>query len=265
MSGVLNYGIGLTEHGRVTCPSCHPRSEFDTLTTDRFLALRCRGCGLGIESYVRVQQGAYDPDRYAGARDQGAGREASLRWHHDTAVARDRLAQLSGVIPKPGPTLGPVEWVDVGCGAGALLNVAAVAGYATMGVDVRPSRDAVAHRVLGSSEWLQPYGRDPHPAVVSMFDSLEHVTDPALYVHAAARGTEAKGSALVVEAPDLDAADDFTVWKHRRISEQFTEHIWHFSERSLRALVARYAPDLTHTRTARPVAGRVQMVWRRMS
>jgi hypothetical protein len=93
---------------------------------------------------------------------------------------------------------------------------------------------------------------------------LEHALDPTALLRAAARTFTPVDSSsfLVIEVPDLDSAEDFVNWKHRRVSDSFTEHVWHFCETALTKMVARYVPGTRLVHTARPVHGKLQMVWR---
>jgi SAM-dependent methyltransferase len=105
--------------------------------------------------------------------------------------------------------------------------------------------------------------RAPHPTdVVSFHDVLEHLFDPVGTLRTAARALRPNGL-VVVEVPDLDQADDFRSWKHRRIGEGFTEHVWHFTAKALAGIQARHLPHFTLTKTDVPVAGKLRVVWRK--
>lgn len=256
----MSASVDYVRNGLVVCPTgCG--APFRELVGDPFPAVRCKKCGLGIEKYVALNPKAYEFDTYSAARDAGTGANAWLRWHHDVAVATLRLEQLAPYLPVRNDRDAAV-WVDVGCASGAFLTAAARAGWGGIGIDVAP---------IDMPFWTMPFdkwvcdrdGLDGHGTrVVSFFDSLEHMPDPTIAIRTAARDLAAPGSVLVIEAPDLDAAADFATWKHRRINHMFTEHIWHFSESSLTAMVNRYAPKLEPVAVRRPIEGRLQVVWR---
>lgn len=264
-------------YDRVVCPVCDG-TEFDELATAP-RAVRCRACGLGIEARVRLPINAYRPDVYDAARDRGTGQDRWARFHHDSAVAADRLDQLKPLLPKtPVAATGrPLVWVDVGCNSGAFLVVARRRGWEVVGVEADPAAaaqvgPAVGVQVLTPDVWAayarQPAGTKTHPAppkpfAVSLWDVLEHLLDPVHAFVTAAAALE-PGGLLVLDVPDLDQAGDLATWKHRRVTETFTEHLYHFSRASLEALASRFTPDLRPVRFTTPVPGKLQAVFRKI-
>lgn len=248
-------------HDRLICPICDGTAFDELAPTSGYPAGRCRGCGLGIEerlskdparAYARA---AYDPHR-----DANAGSDRWQRFHHDSAVAADRLAQLRAVLPRDP---GGRRWVDVGCNNGAFLVAARRAGWSPVGVEADPEDAREVAALLGVPVLAYPVwaaAPSPNADAVSLFDVLEHVLDPVGTFVAAARSLR-PGGVLVVECPDLGARTTVVDWKHRRITKEFTEHIWHFSERSLSVLAARYAPTLRLVHVARPVEDKIQVAW----
>ncbi|HUR56048.1 MAG TPA: methyltransferase domain-containing protein, partial [Gemmataceae bacterium] len=174
----------------------------------------------------------------------------------------DRLQQLAGVLPAPG------YWVDVGCSNGAMLALLRRRGWVVTGVEADPAACAEVTSLTGLSvipfsQWQPLAASRLEATATSLYDVLEHCVDPVGVLKAASRSLRPDG-VLIVEVPDFDTApDDFKTWKHRRVARSFTEHVWHFSERSLDCLRARHLSDLVPARVARPVAGRLQVVWRK--
>jgi SAM-dependent methyltransferase len=246
-------------NGLLVCPTCEA-ADFEALSNSPvFPAVRCATCGLGIERRLAVPGNAYDGAAYAAARDNGSGGDAWLRWHHDVAVGTARVSQLRASVPRPDKNR--VRWTDVGCGAGAFLAAAGRAGYTGLGVEVDPATVTAPVRVLSYRDWVS---RDPvFSDVVSFFDVLEHLPDPTAAVRTAEACLVHSGDALVVEVPDLGACDDFDAWPHRRITDRFTEHVYHFTTGALKAMVKRYAPRLDFVAASAPVPGKIQAVWRR--
>lgn len=247
---------------RVVCPICDG-TDFSDLSGDGgYAAYRCKRCSLGVEQRLSknpaqaYKRQIYDeqPIRNDDASDRW------LRYHHDSAVAVDRLRQLVALLPRNPQANGPQLWVDVGCANGATLTAVRRAGWTPLGVEADPHTAAETAGVLGVpvlsyAAWmLQP---PQNAAIVSFFDSLEHMLDPVGALLTASRSLR-PGGVLIIEAPDLGDRTTVRDWKHRRIGADFTEHIWHFSEMSLRAMVQRYTPELQPTHIARPIADRIQ-------
>jgi SAM-dependent methyltransferase len=262
---------------RVVCPVCDGE-EFDPLTDQPPAAGRCRGCGLGIEYVLSTDPMAgYARGRYDALRDAGCGVPTWARFHHDTAVAVDRLRQLTPHLPAA-PAGG--RWIDVGCGNGAMLALLRRRGWRPYGVeaDLGSAHELQAVHgfpVIPYGTWLAAAdaergdkdGLRKVAAVVSFFDTLEHLLDPVAAVRTARSFTQ-PGGLIVVEAPDLDGVppQEFDAWKHRRknrdageAGQTFTEHVWHFCERSVTTLLRRHY-RATAVRVSRPVPGRFQAV-----
>lgn len=257
----------------ITCPVCESETEFEPLAGGPHRAVRCRSCSLGIElSLSRNPAGAYARPVYDLARNDKAGLSRWARFHHDSAVAQLRLAQLSPVLPRPQPGAARPVWVDVGCGNGAHLAAARRRGWAVVGVEAdaeaaRELSELLAVPALAYGQWAATANNAPPAAdAVSFFDVLEHLLDPVGTLQLAARSLR-PGGVLVVEAPDLDSTtpEDFAAgkWRHRRVTTDFTEHVWHFSRRSLATLAARHLPGLEEVRSASPVPTKLQLAWRR--
>lgn len=263
----------------LACPVCEG-FELDALddgSESGLPAYRCRGCGLGIEHALRLPQGAYAATDYDRLRSHGAGSDRWARYHHDAAVAVKRFEQLKAFLPREprGPSGRPLRWVDVGCNSGAFLVVARRRGWNVVGVEAdetaaRQTSLITGVQVVTPDYWaatVAQFEADPkfaeaRPFVLSFWDVLEHLIDPVEAFRVAARALQ-PGGLLVVEAPDLDQAEDFKAWHHRRITTHFTEHLWHFSPGSLDALARRYTPELARVHSASPVAGRLQMAWQK--
>lgn len=249
------------------CPVCDGPPVDPAVLDTAPLAVRCSGCGLGIEADLRLSPTAYARAEYDRHRNAGQGGNRWARFHHDSAVAACRFDQLAGVLPdRPGRV-----WVDVGCGAGAHLAAARRRGWTAAGVEADPDTAAEVTAVLGVpvfpyGAWVTTAAAGPAAVdVVSFFDSLEHLLDPVGALVAAAAAVR-PGGLVVVEAPDLAAVRpaDFPRWKHRRNAE-FTEHVWHFSVDTVAAAVRRYLPGFEPVHAAAPVRDRFQVAYRRVS
>lgn len=251
------------------CPVCSNRTDFITIAGPPgadMEAIRCGQCGLGIETWLRLDPKAYSSETYDAVRNHGAGGDRWAKFHHDSAVASIRIEQLkdaiSGYLPE-------AVWVDVGCGNGAMPAELRRRGWSVVGVEpdedtCRSLGNLLGIQALPYASWLAVSTMSPQAAtVVSFFDSLEHMLDPVGTLIVASKSV-VPGGVIIIELPDLDVGvDDFRNWKHRRISESFTEHIWHFCEGTLFRLVRDRLHDFDILRVSRPVKGRLQAVIKR--
>lgn len=162
-----------------------------------------------------------------------------------TVVAGEIERRLVRVRPPPARVL------DVGCGNGEFLALAAAAGYAAQGIDVSPTSSelcrskglsAVAGDFL-SHDFGSRFG------LVTMWDVMEHLREPAAFVTRAYSLLEETG-VLVLKIPSKGALN-FRILRTfpRRggVLLGAPNHIQFFSRRSLARLLGR--------------AGFVEMMW----
>lgn len=176
--------------GRILTPVLYSRGgggpSWTVTSTDRDFGriVECRGCGLRFrdprelhEVLMAGYQAMEDP-RYA---------EQSYA----------RLKNFQGALTRMMAVIPPSRWgslLDVGCATGVFLDVAAAAGWPVIGVD--PSRWAVkaaqakGHQIHEGT--LADYA-GPKIRVVTMWDALEHFSDPLSELRRARRVTENGG------------------------------------------------------------------------
>ncbi len=135
---------------------------------------------------------------------------------------------------------GPVgRLLEIGCGPGYFLREAACAGIAhPVGVDVNPWAVEEARRLgldvfLGSLDVL-PRG-DTFDAAV-MLDALEHVVDPTAFL-TSLRARLAPNGRLFVMTPNIRSLLA-RISGPRWVSLKVPEHVYYYSPRSLRRLLA---------------------------
>ncbi|MEX1018676.1 MAG: class I SAM-dependent methyltransferase, partial [Litorilinea sp.] len=120
--------------------------------------------------------------------------------------------------------------LDVGCGTGALLHVAAARGLDVLGVDLSPV--ALTHAraryeldtrlLLGSGEDL-PCADAGFDYVVNL-GSLEHFLDPALAVQEMARVLKPGGKAALLVPNSHHLRALYNVWKYGDIISDLQEY-----------------------------------------
>lgn len=156
---------------------------------------RCGACGLvwvwpRPDDVLAANASVYDGARVADDR------------RDERARARQR-AWLRGLRLGPGARL-----LDVGCGAGALLEVARAAGLDAVGVDAAPDRAAEARARSGAV--VHAGTLETLPAELGRFDVIrmnqlvEHVPSPRALL-LAARERLAPGGALYLATPNVDS------------------------------------------------------------
>lgn len=115
-------------------------------------------------------------------------------------------------------------WLDVGCGSGALLMVAAEYGFEPFGLDLRPSVVS-ALRALSIGAATSTIEQSPEVpfGVVSMADVLEHMPFPAQALEAA-RARLSDSGLLFVSCP----AAESPMWRLLGAENPYWNEIEHF-------------------------------------
>lgn len=266
---------------RLYCPVCsnNDLKNFRLLRdlTDQPYAAVCNDCGLCMECKLTPDPiNVYRAENYDKSRNKGAGGSRWTRFHHDCAVAKDRIEQLKRVLPTDFTLDDIGAWNDIGCSNGAVgVVLQGVLPHVSFhGVEADEKSADEVRALTGLTVSNRGSTTDYKGLViVSMYDVLEHVLNPLDMVSRAVHTCRASsvGGLIIIECPDYDdvAGSDaeFYTWKHRRVTDEVTEHIWHFSEASLERLRLRLN-DVHSTATVSPVSysrnikGRLQAVWR---
>lgn len=215
-----------------TCAACG-RSELSIISfATRPVRLgRCETCGLcwlldppiGSELAGLYASGFYEPAPARGG--------ALVRELHRLNNAI-RLRELNGM--EPGRLL------DVGCGKGRFLAAASAAGWAVLGIEFAPVSAEAARAAYGVEVIVADF---PEIALQGGFDAvtmwhvLEHMPDPAAAV-ARAADLLRPGGRIVISVPNIDSLQAH-LGGERWFHLDLPRHLFHFSPRSLSALVER--------------------------
>ena len=184
-----------TTNGTAICPICKTTDVHFYCRKDSADYHGCASCGLIYQSPIptRASMVAYaDAEYEAGAyREYVAARTMKIRHFED------RMGQLQGRIPRG-------RLLDVGCSCGYFMEVAASQGFDVRGVEFSKSAIAAAsphirERIVHGS--LEDLAAEERFDLISAFDLIEHVPDPAAFL-AQCRARLAPNGMLVVSTPD---------------------------------------------------------------
>lgn len=189
--------------------------------------LRCPRCGLATtlweirtEEELRPSYSAY-----------------SYHSEQAWAVSRATMDSLHRWVRWMEPFRQFNRWLDVGCGAGALIRVASLNGWQVEGTELS---DVAASR-LTQEGWIVHVGFLPQLAlpenqwdVVSMVELIEHLADPVAYLRTAYRLLR-PGGALFVTTPNIGSLRCRLFGLREMIAPP--EHLWGFTERALKRLL----------------------------
>jgi SAM-dependent methyltransferase len=224
------------------CPACeHAEARVLFHATDRlfrttskvFAVVECKGCGL-TRLHPWPEPGElseYYPPTYW---FDPSGEQAAETYRR--LVLRDHLRFVRQAAAGCGEE-GPV--VDVGCGGGLFLRMMAEEGQKVMGVDFSVDAASIAWRAQQVPVICADFARAPLPdasvAVVTMFHVLEHLYQPAEYLHAAHRVLRPNGR-LVVQTPNASSWQFFLLGEHWS-GLDVPRHLFDFRARDLEILL----------------------------
>jgi SAM-dependent methyltransferase len=186
--------------------------------------LRCRSCRLGFRATLPSEE---DLGRLYRELDIGA-HEGELPARFRTAARQLRIVSRY---------VAPARLLDVGCGSGVFLRVAADAGWNVVGVEPGKAAHRSATALLGGrGDVIHAAFQEVSLAssafdVVTLWDVLEHVPDPRSLLDRAAHLVK-PGGYLFVNVPDLESLP--TRLLQARWPLLLPEHLVYFSRRSLR-------------------------------
>jgi len=224
------------------CPACLARSASGIGAVNGFDLLRCRRCGTLFTAALPA--GAEDAKDYTD-------------YYHDANLeipefVEDRLDSVAAGFE---PYRRSGRWLDVGCGAGALMRAAAGRGWSVLGTEVAPgAAEAVRSQgfdvELGTLEELE-LDEDSFD-VVSLVEVVEHVEDPGALI-ARSASLVRPGGALYLTTPHgrgISARMLGTRWS----AVAPPEHLQLLSVRGVRGLLGRagLAPRSIHAHAVNP-------------
>ena len=222
----------------ITCILCGTDEYVTLFAEPPFRIVRCTECGL-----------VYTLPRLPSARilemyQVGYWRSAEASNFGYTDYLRDRNRYLrtfrlrSKVIDRYKPSAGRV--LDIGCAAGFFLKVMKEKGWETTGVEISASMADFArtelelNNVLTGTLEKQQFEAESFD-VITLWDVIEHLEDPRA-VLATAKRLLKKDGVLVLETQNVESVFARLMgrrWHHYK----FEEHLWHFSPKTLTALL----------------------------
>lgn len=201
----------LDQFALVTCPQCGQAFMSPRLNHTGRLAL------YGARAYF--DSGVYKTEGAKGLQHTWSEGRLDLI---DAALAGGRRSSL----------------YEVGCAYGMFLEAAQNRGYAVGGLEFSPVAAEVASQRLGTPIQvgeIVDLGPADHD-VVAFWDTIEHVPDPKAFMEAAVRLLR-PGGVVALSCPRFDSPAA-RLTRTRWWTLKPHKHIWHFTRRDLRRLLA---------------------------
>lgn len=224
----------------IRCNHCGNGEAKPLFSMKGYDLVECTACGL---VYIANQPTAAQlTEIYSASADYHAGLQqpGSKLWQRMDGIAGDHLAFLEMVVRSG-------NMVDVGCSTGQFLAKARDRGFGVAGVEFSADSTNYARSHFGLSveqgsihdSALEPECFD----VLTMFDVIEHVPDPAADIAAAFRLLK-PGGWFVLSTPNIDGlfprlsyklAHRLNYWPH----PEPPHHLYQFSVHTLSAMLTK--------------------------
>jgi SAM-dependent methyltransferase len=217
------------------CALCADAETRALFSVDGALIVTCRGCGLVRQDTRPLAASAlYDSDYYRTDDPKGGYANYFLDADVNRRTFRDRVEAIERRYGRRGKLL------DVGCALGDFLLEAKAAGWDVEGVEVsafaaQRARERGLPVTTGRLEDLNL------PAasfdVITLYDAIEHMTDPVATL-AAVRRLLVPGGILHLVTPNVGGMQACLLgryWYHYKPGE----HLFYFAPKTLRTTVER--------------------------
>ncbi len=229
------------------CVACGAEETHLVETWKGYRLRRCARCGLTFTENPRYQVDDYQAV-YRGAQEE-APLPAEWQFVYQApvrALANDALAWWVPVPWLSAAEYRALAWLrkhaprgarllDVGCGAGRFLRAARKAGFDAVGMEIDPEVVALLNRAglpafVGAlpNDWTW---QGPPPWAVTLFEVLEHLPVPAVYVQAL---RERFPQAVILASVPSPYRPELVLWQERYPYDYPPNHYLRWTPEALR-------------------------------
>jgi len=226
----------------VRCNLCGAGDTAPLMDIDGFHIVRCRRCGL-VYVNPRFQQEALH-EIYTEAYYEHDGIDNGLEFYGYEGYLEDR-ENIKITFAKRLRTIERFasrgRLLDVGCATGFFLALARDQGWEAIGTEVSSFAAEYAREELGltvhTGTLRQLQLESGSFDVVTMWDVIEHLLDPTAELKEAGRLLR-PGGVLSIITPDIDSSVARLLGPRWEEVRRVREHVYFFSERTLREMLA---------------------------
>jgi len=215
------------------CPLCSNIKRKTLFSRYGIAIVQCGNCGVGYpEKFPVDSKDVYCDKCYLPIAKSSYLDNSDYRKRR---FAKERLDLIKAHLSSPE---GETSILDVGCGTGWFLEAAKDLGYKTYGQELGRELARFTEQRLGIRVWSEPFTdltTDETFDCITLFDVIEHVSNPAQVIKSVERRLNAGGICLIF-TPNLES---LAFWKLKELSSLVmpAEHLFYFTEKSLRMMV----------------------------
>ncbi|KLI63894.1 class I SAM-dependent methyltransferase [Aurantiacibacter marinus] len=225
----------------VRCNLCGSNRHRHLFAKRDYDLVRCQDCDLAYIANPPDQQGIKAIYTASSSYHDRLLDRSSQEFATQSAIAEQHLAMMRHFRTD----LAGLKVLDIGCSSGIFLDTARSAGMETFGAELSPETSAFARGEFGlhvhHGDWRDAGYADGSFDVVTLFDVIEHLPDPAGELVAIRRLIK-PGGLLLQSTPDIDGlfpkasyplAKTLDYWPH----PEPPHHLFQFSQATLTAMV----------------------------
>ena len=239
------------------CNLCGAHGAAHLFTKAGYHLVRCNSCDLAFIANPPTAEAIAALYTAKAAYHDDLLDPASASFARMRGIARQHVAMLARSI---GRAKG-LRVLDIGCSNGLFLDEVRKAGQNVSGAELSPETSAFARDHFGldvhTGDWREAGYSDASFDVVTLFDVIEHLTDPMAELSAVRRLLK-PGGLLLQSTPDIDGLFPRLSLKVAKVIDYWPHpeppwHLFQFSTRTLSAMTQK--GGYTITRADRTMIG----------
>lgn len=229
-----NVDLGEGWYAVESCPLCGATERTILFSRCGKDVAQCGNCTLGyMTAFPRDPNDVYSDDDYLASQAECYLENVAYR---KARFGKERL----GIVERnlaAGVPVSDAMLLDIGCGTGWFLECAKEHGFRVYGVEKGKDLAAFTAERLGVTVWngdVQDLDAEEQFDAITMFDFIEHVTDPTSVLRAVRRLLKQDGFAIVF-TQNLDSFG-MRILKERSSLVAPAEHLYHFTPTAFRRM-----------------------------
>ena len=214
------------------CPLCNTQRRKILFTRFDINIVQCENCSLGYAQKFPIDvSDIYSHKEYLKIAKSDYLDNVEYRMHR---FGRERLEIIMKHISLPHKK---ARILDIGCGTGWFLEAAKEAGFQVFGQEFGKDLSAFTAQRLGIKVWSVPLTEislSEKFDVITLFDVLEHVSNPKEVIYGIKNHLSTNGIAIIF-TPNLES---LAFWKLKEQSSLVmpVEHLFYYTGKSLRMI-----------------------------